>query len=1036
MNDEVRQIQEETFRRIVLGIAVIGLIAAVTIFLIDGILSPWFIRAVALIVVAGVAFVVRLFSRLVVASYVLVLQLVGLFAELFLQPEATATFIPYLLIPIIAVSGFLLNPFATLVVAICSIIAVLIILFLIGQLSIGSVTTLLLAPFGLTLLVAFLAAEGKRYTLMLGDRLLEDRTMLKERTLEMMDGAARVENLKDDVAQLKAQVAHTKREVKQTEWLAEQKFSALFNFVQGAIQELDEVVKQLEEPVEALGDLPGSSDYAELLETSWQKLYHLKAMVINLEDVSQIEYGKTELNYKDVDVEQLIAEVAGVTRGLVRGKNIDVRYQVAENLPKLQADPVRLRQALSHILSNSVRYTDRGIIEIQAETNDKPELLIFISDTGIGMHREEIDLVFKKFGRGSGPMARQRQGAGLGLSVSKGLVDLHGGRMWVTSVLGVGSTFYMAFPLEPAAARIDPDKTVLGLSAVRPASPVVTVPRDAPVPVADPTEDDAEGETLVMPHPAGALPSVSAAVAAEADEDATLVMPKSPLAQTTAQATLPGALPGSAAIAAPPPITHPNSDDENGTTIVLPTTSPPSDDDDGTTLVLPKKSSSHQTGVFAHPIRRFGSTYIRRFGLVLAGMLLMVTLVVVVLALINGPVETQMNSTATALALATADAGQPAASYTATPEDTAVQQPTQTPTVNPSATPVPATATSTPTGVPVDEALITAASSATQIPPTPKPTNTPTPAQQLSATATVLPSTPTPTATSPPEPDNTPIIPAAVRQFVSVSDVPHLTFFSPRPDPAPNSSANADPAIKSTDNSRFSWSALGQFLFAGEQNGNRDIFAVDDAGRSVRLTSAIGDDWQPDWSPDGAKVAFSSNRAGNFDIYVMDADGSNLTQLTTSRGFDEWPVWSPDGSKIAFVSDRDGNVEIYTMDVDGSDQQRLTNNPADDWPAAWSPDGSRLVFASERDGDWNLYITLAAGGPIARLTNAPGAERDPIWSPDGRVIAFAYNNGQGWDIYTLPAPSGSISEIPPEQWTQVTNTAADERYPTWSHLFE
>ena len=94
----------------------------------------------------------------------------------------------------------------------------------------------------------------------------------------------------------------------------------------------------------------------------------------------------------------------------------------------------------------------------------------------------------------------------------------------------------------------------------------------------------------------------------------------------------------------------------------------------------------------------------------------------------------------------------------------------------------------------------------------------------------------------------------------------------------------------------------------------------------------------------GEKIAFASNRDGNFDIYVMNADGTNPIRLTNNGGFDEDPSFSPDGSKIAFVSDRDsGNAEIYVMNADGSNITRLTNSGVDFEPS-FSPDGSKIAF--------------------------------------------------------------------------------------------
>ena len=86
-----------------------------------------------------------------------------------------------------------------------------------------------------------------------------------------------------------------------------------------------------------------------------------------------------------------------------------------------------------------------------------------------------------------------------------------------------------------------------------------------------------------------------------------------------------------------------------------------------------------------------------------------------------------------------------------------------------------------------------------------------------------------------------------------------------------------------------------------------------------------------------AKIAFASGRSGNYDIYLMDTDGSNRTRLTSNPAHDELPSWSPDSAKISFTSDRDSNYEIYVMNADGSNVIRLTNNPAADRNPSWSP---------------------------------------------------------------------------------------------------
>ena len=106
----------------------------------------------------------------------------------------------------------------------------------------------------------------------------------------------------------------------------------------------------------------------------------------------------------------------------------------------------------------------------------------------------------------------------------------------------------------------------------------------------------------------------------------------------------------------------------------------------------------------------------------------------------------------------------------------------------------------------------------------------------------------------------------------------------------------------------------------------------------TNLTNNAAFDSEPAWSPDGAKIAFISERDGNFEIYVMNANGSGQTNLTNNAAYDSQPAWSPDGAKIAFTSERDGNGETYVMNADGSGQTNLTNYPRLDGYPAWSPE--------------------------------------------------------------------------------------------------
>ena len=173
----------------------------------------------------------------------------------------------------------------------------------------------------------------------------------------------------------------------------------------------------------------------------------------------------------------------------------------------------------------------------------------------------------------------------------------------------------------------------------------------------------------------------------------------------------------------------------------------------------------------------------------------------------------------------------------------------------------------------------------------------------------------------------------------------------------------------------------------------------------------------PSWSPDGQQIAFASDRDGNFEIYVRDADRSNLRRLTNNGDRDVYPSWSPDGQQIAFVSNRDGNFEIYVMDADGSNPENRTNNPASDSAPSWSPDGL-IAFMSNRDGNSEIYVI--GWGVFSRLTHdptdAPAWDRFPSWSPDGQQIAFASDReGDSFEIYVMDADGSDMIVVDDEE---------------------
>lgn len=183
-----------------------------------------------------------------------------------------------------------------------------------------------------------------------------------------------------------------------------------------------------------------------------------------------------------------------------------------------------------------------------------------------------------------------------------------------------------------------------------------------------------------------------------------------------------------------------------------------------------------------------------------------------------------------------------------------------------------------------------------------------------------------------------------------------------------------------------------KILFSSERDGNLEVYIMNaDGSNPVRLTDNAASDLGLQISPDGNKVLFFTNRDGNNEIYVMDSDGANATRLTNNAASDSHPSWSPDGSKIVFVSNRTGSDEIFIMDSDGSNQTQITNNGALNSFPVWSPDGNKILFQSNLSGNNDLFTIDIDGTNLTQITTNIGSDRTPSYSPDGKYIAYERN---------------------------------------------
>jgi Tol biopolymer transport system component len=205
-----------------------------------------------------------------------------------------------------------------------------------------------------------------------------------------------------------------------------------------------------------------------------------------------------------------------------------------------------------------------------------------------------------------------------------------------------------------------------------------------------------------------------------------------------------------------------------------------------------------------------------------------------------------------------------------------------------------------------------------------------------------------------------------------------------------------------------------RLAFLAEPNEAKELWVMSSVGESPRrLATGVIGKASRQWFPDSRHIAVTAIVAKDTVVAIVDASGTAaMRRLTTGRGEHRDPTLSPDGKRIAFSSSRDGNREIYVMNTDGTDQRRLTNHPGSDGSPAWSPDGSSIAFVSDRDASKDVYLIRPDGGGLRRLTRGAQATRDlPRWSPDGKHLAIQLARGANYDIAVLTLATGRLTDV-------------------------
>ncbi|MGH6828125.1 MAG: ATP-binding response regulator [Rhizomicrobium sp.] len=192
---------------------------------------------------------------------------------------------------------------------------------------------------------------------------------------------------------------------------------------------------------------PISPKYADYARMMWEAGTHLLSVVTDILDIARAESGKLELHEEDIDLEHVVSQCGNMVRAMATKAGLAFRCDMAKSLPRMRGDSAKIRQILINLLGNAVKFTPSGgEVALSVTRGAGGGILFEVSDTGIGIPADKLGLALEPFGQVDSRLARKFEGAGLGLPLTKRLVELHGGTMKIVSGLAQGTTVSVFLP--------------------------------------------------------------------------------------------------------------------------------------------------------------------------------------------------------------------------------------------------------------------------------------------------------------------------------------------------------------------------------------------------------------------------------------------------------------------------------------------------------------------------------------------------------------------------------------------------------------
>ncbi|MFN8449203.1 MAG: ATP-binding protein [Anaerolineae bacterium] len=380
------------------------------------------------------------------------LALIALGTTLLVGSAGVVTVMPFAFPVLIFVVGLLLSPGATVISAVIASAMIYFVLPLNPQAP-TLIAALQLAAIILTLVSAFVAALVAGDLYQIAEWALENYQRERRVAGELFENRAALEQSLNRSTALGERLQETNVELDQARAAAEEAKHFRGQFLANMSHELRTPLNAIIGFSETMLRYPAMYEGVRLpnaYEADLQQIYtsgrQLLTLINDILDLAKVDAGKLDMRMGRVELQPLLTAVVSTASGLVGSKPVRLETDIPDYLPEVWADEARVRQVLLNLYSNAAKFTERGVIRLTAQEHNDG-VLISLSDTGIGISQDNLEVIFEEFKQAETGARDPRSGAGLGLAISRQLMTLMGGRIWVESEVGKGSTFH--FTLQP-----------------------------------------------------------------------------------------------------------------------------------------------------------------------------------------------------------------------------------------------------------------------------------------------------------------------------------------------------------------------------------------------------------------------------------------------------------------------------------------------------------------------------------------------------------------------------------------------------------